>query len=83
VGRGIHVDNVAHVVNYDLPREAADYIHRIGRTGRADSTGKATTFVTPKDRLNFKKIEAVAGKNIKKIDRQGDRRKPTITPKKI
>jgi superfamily II DNA/RNA helicase len=90
VGRGIHVDNVAHVVNYDLPREAADYIHRIGRTGRADSTGKATTFVTPRDRLNYKKIEEVAGKNIKKIERQGSRgheerrpeRRPPAGPKK-
>jgi ATP-dependent RNA helicase RhlE len=80
VGRGIHVDNVAHVVNYDLPREAADYIHRIGRTGRADSTGKATTFVTPRDRVNYKKIEDVAGKNIKRIDRQGNGRKPGSKP---
>ena len=69
VGRGIHVDNVAHVVNYDLPREAADYIHRIGRTGRADATGKATTFVTPRDRINFKKIEEVAGKEVTRINK--------------
>ena len=62
VGRGIHVDEVAHVINFDLPRDADDYIHRVGRTGRANSTGKATTFVTPRDELNLKKIEAVIGK---------------------
>lgn len=61
VGRGIHVDEVAHVINFDLPRDADDYIHRIGRTGRANSTGKATTFVTPRDELTLKKIKAVVG----------------------
>ena len=43
----IDVDDVAHVVNYDVPREAADYIHRIGRTGRRGLTGHATTFAIP------------------------------------
>lgn len=47
MGRGIDVDDVAHVVNYDVPREAADYIHRIGRTGRRGKTGHATTFAVP------------------------------------
>jgi ATP-dependent RNA helicase DeaD len=47
MGRGIDVDDVAHVVNYDVPKEAADYIHRIGRTGRRGLTGKATTFAIP------------------------------------
>jgi len=69
VGRGIHVDNVAHVINFDLPREPEDYIHRIGRTGRADATGKATTLVTPRDRLSFQKIEKVVGKNITRVSR--------------
>lgn len=62
VGRGIHVDNVSHVINFDCPRDADDYIHRIGRTGRAESEGKATTFVTPRDELTLKKIEAVIGR---------------------
>jgi ATP-dependent RNA helicase RhlE len=48
-GRGIHVDGVAHVVNYDLPREPEDYVHRIGRTGRGSASGKATSFATPRD----------------------------------
>lgn len=43
--RGIHVDNVTHVINYDLPNTFEDYIHRIGRTGRGDKKGKALTFV--------------------------------------
>ena len=62
VGRGIHVDDVSHVINYDLPRDADDYIHRIGRTGRAQSSGMATSLVTPRDELTLKKIEAVIGK---------------------
>ena len=43
--RGIHVDNVSHVINYDLPRTFDDYVHRIGRTGRASRRGKALTFI--------------------------------------
>jgi ATP-dependent RNA helicase RhlE len=47
MGRGIDVDDVAHVVNYDVPREPADYIHRIGRTGRRGQMGNASTFAIP------------------------------------
>ncbi len=57
MGRGIDVDDVAHVVNYDVPREAADYIHRIGRTGRRGLTGKASTFALPG--RDDKAIEAI------------------------
>ncbi len=46
--RGIHVDNVSHVINYDLPNTFEDYVHRIGRTGRGDKFGKALTFVQDK-----------------------------------
>lgn len=52
--RGIHVDNVSHVINYDLPSTFEDYIHRIGRTGRAHKLGKALTFV-PKNHINQKR----------------------------
>src|SRR5690606_17767625 len=48
-GRGIHVDGVAHVINFDFPDEPEDYVHRVGRTGRNERTGQATTFVTPED----------------------------------
>jgi superfamily II DNA/RNA helicase len=57
MGRGIDVDDVAHVVNFDVPREASDYIHRIGRTGRRGLTGKASTFAIPK--RDEKSIEAI------------------------
>lgn len=49
VGRGIHVEGVSHVLNFDMPREVDDFIHRIGRTGRADKEGKATSFITSHD----------------------------------
>ncbi len=64
VGRGIHVDGVAHVVNYDLPKEPSDYVHRIGRTGRAEQTGKATTYITERDLRSLRDIEKVIGKKI-------------------
>ncbi len=67
-GRGIHVDDVAHVINYDLPMEAEDYVHRIGRTGRAGQTGKATTFITPRDRMTVRQIEKLTGLKIGTYD---------------
>ncbi len=63
-GRGIHVDDVAHVVNYDLPMEAEDYIHRIGRTGRIGASGKATSFATARDRGLVSQIEKLTGNKI-------------------
>ena len=63
-GRGIHIDDVEHVINYDLPMEPEDYVHRIGRTGRAGATGHATTFATPRDRGIVKQIEKLLGKEI-------------------
>lgn len=50
--RGIHVDDVSHVINYDLPSTFEDYVHRIGRTGRSDKRGKALTFVSGDNRSN-------------------------------
>ncbi len=62
MGRGIDVDDVAHVVNYDVPREPEDYIHRIGRTGRRGLEGKASTFAIPKkDDRYIAAIEKVRG----------------------
>ena len=63
-GRGIHVDAVAHVVNYDLPLEPEDYVHRIGRTGRAEATGKATSFATARDHRLLRQIEQLLGNPI-------------------
>ena len=55
--RGLHVDDVAHVVNYDLPKMAEDFIHRVGRTGRAGSQGHATTLVAGAEILELRTIE--------------------------
>jgi ATP-dependent RNA helicase RhlE len=55
--RGIHVDDIAHVVNYDLPKIAEDFIHRVGRTGRAGLQGKATTLVTSVECIELRHIE--------------------------
>jgi ATP-dependent RNA helicase RhlE len=57
VARGIDVADVAHVVNYDLPREAEDFVHRVGRTGRAASHGVASTFAAPDEVHALKRIE--------------------------
>ena len=55
--RGIDVPHVAHVVNYDLPKEAEDFVHRVGRTGRASRMGTAHTFAMPEERNEVKRIE--------------------------
>lgn len=57
IGRGIHIDDLTLVINYDLPRSPLDYIHRIGRTGRADQTGEAITLLTEDDLHHFKVIQ--------------------------
>ncbi len=91
-GRGIHVDAVAHVINYDLPMDPEDYVHRIGRTGRAEATGKATTFVTTRDGKILREIrkilkqdipeEAADGYSIPTGDSQGDRGRPGHGPRR-
>jgi ATP-dependent RNA helicase RhlE len=60
--RGIDVDGISHVVNYDTPVFPEDYIHRIGRTGRAEATGIALTFVTAEEQMNLRKIESATGR---------------------
>jgi ATP-dependent RNA helicase RhlE len=55
--RGLHVDGIAHVVNFDLPQAPEDFIHRVGRTGRAGARGTATTFGTKSERGEIRKIE--------------------------
>lgn len=59
--RGIHVDDIAHVVNYDLPQEPEGFIHRVGRTGRAGARGVSWTFVTPLQRSDVRTIERALG----------------------
>jgi len=67
LSRGIDVDSVGLVVNYDVPGDAEDYIHRVGRTARAESTGIALTFINPEDQRKFKKIEELIGSEVKKL----------------
>ena len=55
--RGIDIQHIAHVVNYDLPNGSDDFVHRIGRTGRAGAKGVATTFITPLEKSDAKKLE--------------------------
>jgi superfamily II DNA/RNA helicase len=66
LSRGIDVDGIGLVVNYDVPPDPEDYIHRIGRTARAESTGHAITFINERDQRRFLQIEKLIGKEIKK-----------------
>ena len=63
-GRGIHVEGISHVINYDLPEDAEDYVHRIGRTGRAGATGIAISFVSEDDAFDLPAIEELLGERI-------------------
>jgi ATP-dependent RNA helicase RhlE len=62
--RGIDVDGISHVVNYDFPMHPEDYVHRIGRTGRAHAVGDAISFVTPEDRDELRTVERFIGRGI-------------------
>ena len=62
--RGLDVDNIGHVVNYDLPYTAEDYVHRIGRTGRMQKVGSATSFVTEEDSNSLRAIEKLLGHTV-------------------
>ncbi len=62
--RGIDVPGISHVINFDLPKAAEDYVHRIGRTGRAGSSGTAVSFASSRDAGNLQKIERYTGQSI-------------------
>src|SRR5690606_21143162 len=62
--RGIDVDGISHVVNYDFPMHPEDYVHRIGRTGRALAVGDAITFVTPEDHDALRRLERFIGRGV-------------------
>jgi superfamily II DNA/RNA helicase len=88
LSRGIDIDGIDLVVNYDVPRDAEDYVHRIGRTARAARKGAALTLVSHTDLVRFKRIEKLIGREVPKIpvpthigsgedrDRDRSRRKP-------
>jgi ATP-dependent RNA helicase RhlB len=63
-GRGLHVDGINHVVNFDLPYEAEDYVHRIGRTGRAGSSGTAVSFACEDESFTIPEIEKYIGEEL-------------------
>ncbi len=65
--RGIDVDAVSHVINYDVPAAPEDYVHRIGRTGRAGNQGRAITIVTPVDELSMRAIERLTGQKVERV----------------
>lgn len=64
--RGLDIKDVTHVINYDLPNNFEDYVHRVGRTARAEAHGEALSFVTPGDRLTFSQIERKLGRVIER-----------------
>ncbi|MCH4147505.1 MAG: DEAD/DEAH box helicase [Prevotella sp.] len=66
LSRGIDIDDIAMVINYDVPHDSEDYVHRIGRTARADKDGMAITLVNKEDIGYFKEIERFLGKEVKK-----------------
>ena len=67
VSRGIDVDDIPLVINYDVPRDAEDYVHRIGRTARAENNGTAITLVSEQDRRFFQRIERFLHKHINRF----------------
>ena len=68
LSRGIDIKGIELVINYEVPHDAEDYVHRIGRTARADRTGEAITFINPKQVKNFMEIEKLIEKEITKLD---------------
>jgi ATP-dependent RNA helicase RhlE len=68
LARGIDIEALPHVINYELPRSPKDYIHRIGRTGRADASGEAISLVSPAEEQHFRVIQKKMGKWVTRID---------------
>ncbi len=64
IGRGIHIEGLPTVINYELPRSPLDYVHRIGRTGRANANGKAISLITEEDLHHFKIIQKKMGRKV-------------------
>jgi ATP-dependent RNA helicase RhlE len=74
--RGIDVAGVSHVINYDVPEKPEDYVHRIGRTGRAQAVGDAFTLVTPENASDVRDIERFIGQKIPELKLEGFDYKP-------
>jgi ATP-dependent RNA helicase RhlE len=69
--RGIDVAGLSHVVNFDVPNVVEDYIHRVGRTARAEAVGDAVTFVAPEEEADFRAIERAVGRRIERVTLAG------------
>lgn len=69
--RGLDINAVSHVINYDVPAAPEDYVHRIGRTGRAGNQGKAITIVAPVDELSMRAIERLTGQSVRRVVPEG------------
>ena len=67
VARGIDVEDLSHVINFDVPNMPEDYIHRVGRTARAEATGDAFTFVSPEEETELRDIERAVGKRLPRV----------------
>ena len=65
LSRGIDIDSIGLVINFDVPGDAEDYVHRVGRTARAESNGVALTLINPGDQQKFKRIEDLIGYEVK------------------
>ena len=76
--RGLDIPLIEHVINYDIPQNPEDYIHRIGRTARAGAKGSALTFLTPADQKNWYLIEKLMNPNIEPPKRQTDSRRKKV-----
>ena len=68
LARGVDIEALPHVINYELPRSPKDYVHRIGRTGRADSPGQAISLVSPDEEHHYKVIQKKMKKLVALID---------------
>ncbi len=82
VARGIDIDDISLVVNFDVPRDAEDYIHRIGRAGRAGREGKALTVVSEKDAIYLKQIESLLEQKIPRLELPEGFEKLQLKPEK-
>lgn len=80
--RGLDIDGITHIFNYDTPRDSKAYIHRIGRTGRAGETGKAITLVTPKDERKISNIEEKIKKEMRENKPSKKRRSKRVDNKR-